>query len=460
MAKHYQTEIRTLPASFLRTVRSRVGTGVRRIGPTILANVTNQIVVVLSQIAVVPILIAAWGVAGFGTWIVLSAMPTYLGLSDFGLSISAKSDMAVRMARGDRKGAAHTLSSALAIAMISSGLFAAVYLAVSFAFDWVTTFSLHSITAYEAKTVLLFGLVQIFSYQAFLFSAAVIRATGHPAVEGYLSALGRGVEIFALTVVAWLGGSIVQAACAWACSRATLSSIIWVIAYLRIPELRPAISLISRDRMRALLTPSIAYAMFPVAQAVFIQGTTLAISSFAGPATAAIFNTTRVITRLGVLVANSINNSFVPHYSYAIGHGASVKEIIREHVVILFAAMAGYVLFIALFGETFVGIISRWQIPFERTLFVVLVVTACAEMAFGAVIALCSAVNQVGRLALTYAVLSVVTLGTSYVVGERVGIIGVATMLLAANSAMLVACLLRLCDGNSVQLGSHRDIGL
>ncbi|WP_157786007.1 hypothetical protein [Bradyrhizobium yuanmingense] len=416
----------------------------RRVGATMLANLTNQAVVIISQIAVVPILITAWGVAGFGTWIVLSAVPTYLGLSDFGLSISAKSDMAIRMCREDVEGAAQTLSSVLAIAVLASGAFSSVYLAITLALDWTTTFSLHTISEHDAKLVLLLGLVQIVFYQAFLFAATIIRATGHPAVEGFLSALGRGAEILALAASAWFGGSIVGAAAAWACARAALSIAIWCVVYARFSELRPAFRLVRWERIKFLLAPSAAYAMMPLAQSLFIQGTTLVVSSFAGPAVTAIFNTTRIIARLGVQVGNTINNTYVPYYSYAIGRGGSMLVILREHLSLLLVGVVGYVLFIVLFGEMFFDIVSKWQMPFDNGLFILMVASVSAEMAFGAAIAFGSAANRVGYLAVIYAMLSMLTVAACYLLRGFGGLLAVGTLLLLANIAMLAASLVQL----------------
>jgi O-antigen/teichoic acid export membrane protein len=409
-----------------------------------LANITNQVVVVVSQIAVVPILISAWGVGGFGTWIVLTAVPAYMGLSDFGLSISAKSDMAIRMSKGDVIGAAHTLSSVLAIAVIASGMVSAIYLTTIFVVDWTSVFSLQEVSEPHAKLILIFGLIQVLFYQTFLFSATTIRAIGRPALEGYLAALGRGSEICAVAVVAGLGGSIVEAACAWACTRAVLSIVIWTVVFLKVPRLRPAIALVRWQRIKYLTAPSMAYAMMPLAQAIFIQGTTLAVSLFAGPVIAATFNTTRVITRIGVQAANTINNTFVPYYSYAIGRSVSIKSIYHEHLALLLMALGAYAFFVCVFGERLIGIVSRWQIPFEKGLFYVLVAAASAEMLFSAAISVRSAANRVGTLTVIYATLAVVAVGSSYFLGNLIGIVGVGSLVLAANMAMLAACVLQL----------------
>ncbi|MCK1550850.1 hypothetical protein IVB11_17755 [Bradyrhizobium sp. 177] len=415
-----------------------------------MANLANQGVVVLSQIAIVPLFISSWGLDGFGTWIVLTAIPTYVGLSDFGLSISAKSDMAIRAARGDLAGARETLSSVLALAAVSLTAFGTVYVIAIFGVNWTTVLSLHTIQESSAKLILAFGLVQIIFYQAFLFSATIIRAAGRPALESSLSALGRGGEVFTAAVVAALGGSLLVAACALACSRMVFSVVIWIIVARRYPELCPAARLVNWQRIKTLVAPSAAYAMMPIAQSIAVQGTTLAVSGFAGPAAAAAFNTTRVITRLGIQLGNTVSNTFVPYYSYAIGHKSGVVQLFKEHFLIIIVTLIGYLAFISLFGKAFLGIVSKWQIPFDGVLFGVLAAAASAEVVFGAVVAIQSAANRVGLLAGAYASLALMVAGASHVLGTQIGIEGVAWLILIANVAMLTVCGFQLGNSQSV----------
>ena len=423
------------------------------------ANLANQGVVLLSQIAVFPLLISSWGVDGFGTWIVLTAIPTYVGLSDFGLSISAKSDMSIRMSRGDEFGARQTLSSVLAIAAGAICVFGSGYIFAIIAFDWTRIFSLHTIEESYAKLMLGFGLVQIVSYQAFVFSAAIIRAMGRPALESSLAAIGRATETLAAVFVAVSGGSLTDAAAAWSLTRAVLSLIIWIVVLVRYPGLRPSIHLVRWGRIKSLLGPSIAYAMMPVAQTVAIQGTTLAVSSFAGPAAVAAFNTTRVISRLGTQLSNTINNTFVPFYSYAIGRNSVVSGLFKEHLVFVLLSLVAYLAFVAVFGESFLAIVSKRQIPFDVHLFSIFVAAASAEMLFSTAIAIQSAANRVGFVAGVYFSLAALVVGLSYFLGSHIGTTGIAALVLAANLVMLALCVLALVDRSYsvVRLGSPQQ---
>ena len=77
----------------------------RRILHGLGANAYGQLVVIVIQLAGVPILLHAWGTQLYGEWLILAAIPTYLSMTDLGFSQSAGNDMTARMARGDIAGA-------------------------------------------------------------------------------------------------------------------------------------------------------------------------------------------------------------------------------------------------------------------------------------------------------------------------------------------------------------------
>ncbi len=54
------------------------------------------------QLVSVPLFLWAWGVAGYGDWLLLSTIPAYFGMSDIGFCAVAGNEMSMRAARGDR----------------------------------------------------------------------------------------------------------------------------------------------------------------------------------------------------------------------------------------------------------------------------------------------------------------------------------------------------------------------
>src|SRR5438128_6286169 len=82
-----------------------------RLFKSIGANAYGQLVSVGIQLISVPIFLHYWGVELYGEWLILSAIPAYLSLSDIGFASVAGNDMTMRMAKGDQHGALEVYQS-------------------------------------------------------------------------------------------------------------------------------------------------------------------------------------------------------------------------------------------------------------------------------------------------------------------------------------------------------------
>src|ERR1700738_1380847 len=100
------------------------GAGATALGPIVTAAI---------QLGPVPFLLHSWGAAKYGDWLILSAIPGYLSLSDLGFGDASGSDMTVRVAAGDREGALKTFQSSWALLLYLS---LAVFLVVASLVWW------------------------------------------------------------------------------------------------------------------------------------------------------------------------------------------------------------------------------------------------------------------------------------------------------------------------------------
>jgi hypothetical protein len=68
------------------------------------ANAYGQAITILIQLVSVPLYLHYWGKQLYGEWLILSAIPAYLALSDIGFASVTANDMTMRVANGDRHG--------------------------------------------------------------------------------------------------------------------------------------------------------------------------------------------------------------------------------------------------------------------------------------------------------------------------------------------------------------------
>lgn len=438
----------------------RLGDSLRSVGPTVGANLVNQAVVALTQLAVIPLLVSRWGVEGFGTWLLLTAIPTYLTISDFGFTTSAKTDMAIRAKRGDVAGAKVTASSVAALLIVALAAVAVIYLAVVAFVDWTRALNLTHITQAEAQEVLCLGLIQLASYQAFLLSASVIRAAGRPALEVLLAAGFRAAETTALIVTALFGGGFVAAACAWAATRFATTLVLWVVLSVRLPELVPARSGVRWGRVRMLLKPSVAYLLVPLANAIFIQGTVLVLGAVTGPALVAAYSTMRVVTRLGVSAANVLNYAFTPQYSYAVGANAngSFVALWRSHVGLILVGVLAYSLLMALAGPWLVHLLSHGKVDSDPTVLLLLTAAAAFEMLWGVALSIGSATNTVGRLSIALLILSILSLAVIYLFSAQYSILGASAAIASSQLLMIGVAIVWWLDVRQKERGQGKAL--
>src|SRR5579863_10374609 len=83
----------------------------RRLLHGIGAQLLGKAWVVVAQVLCVPILLSVWGTKGYGLWVMISAIPTYATLSDFGFGSAGSVRMTQLVARGRKDEALRVFQS-------------------------------------------------------------------------------------------------------------------------------------------------------------------------------------------------------------------------------------------------------------------------------------------------------------------------------------------------------------
>jgi O-antigen/teichoic acid export membrane protein len=218
---------------------------------------------------------------------------------------------------------------------------------------------------------------------------------------------------------------------------------LWLWLRTSTPWLKLGFAHARKDRLRALLSPSLSYMLVPLGLATVIHMPVILLGAVAGPAAVALYSVSRTVTRLGTSVSNVLNNSFVPEYSFAWGRRdiAGFGARMRFHAiatVILTALYAGVGLWLAPIG---VRILSGGQIIAQVPLIVALLAAVLAEMLWTAAFAPLSAINRHGQVARAFFGLAMVALVGMAVLAEPVTM---AICVAIAGGLTLIVALFRL----------------
>lgn len=421
-----------------RLVRSRIARNVS-------ATMYLQVVQLAIQFASVPILSIRWGLHDYGIWLILFTFPSYIAMADLGFGTAASSDMTMRVARGDRVGAAATfLALKLVIAAMAAAILAVAAAIVFLAAPHATDFA-DAATGGHAK---LAALAFIAYGIAGLASGAVgggYRAADRFALGGYVYVSMVLIEGAVALGIVLAGGGLLAAALAYLSVR-TLGTLGFSLV-LR----RAAPWLYSRDvgaalaRVRPLLEPALSALVLPAAQALSIQGGVLVIGSAIGAVAVPPFTTIRTLTRTALQLTMMVNLSVLPAFSVAAATG---DERRKAQMVLVSLATSAAILPLAAPAMILLGrpIIQFWTHGHVSPPIGLLIAMTAAMLMNGfwsPLANLILGINKHGGFTYFYLAVSAAMILLAYVLAGPLGLTGVG-LAIAAIDAVMLAWVVRL----------------
>jgi O-antigen/teichoic acid export membrane protein len=408
------------------------------------AQLYNQVATMGVQLALVPLLLHSWGAERYGIWLLLSAIPTYLTLSDFGFTFIAKNEMVMQVAADRRDDARRTFQSIFILLAIATPILLIAAIAAVWLVDVPRLLSLGSFPVNEARIVLMLLLANILLYQFQLLVSAGIRCENRAAAESSWAASARVGEGAAIAAIALAGGSLVAVAVATVVNRLLFNIASYSWMRRRTPWLALGAASADRAEIRRLLHPALGYMLMPLSQALLIQGPVLVLGALAGPLQVVVFSTSRTLARVGTAATNMLNNTVVTEYSARAGVGdeAGFARLFRLHLAISAAAIAVYSGAILLLDAPLMHIFTHGKVTIVEPFFAIMVGAVAAEMLWTAMFTPISAINR--HVAVTHWLLgtSMVGLGLCWLLAHRQGLAGAAIALLAVHGAMIGICML------------------
>jgi O-antigen/teichoic acid export membrane protein len=303
------------------TVRGRL---IRGFGATALSPIVTAIV----QIVSVPVFLHFWGVKLYGEWLIISAVPIYLVLSDLGFGNVAANDMTMLVAAGDREGALETFQSTWALILITSALVEISILSAIWFLPLTRWLNLSSISAPEVRLILiLFSAYVLFTLQTGLIITG-FRCEGNFAYGTLLNNIVRLVEFMLTIGMVAHGGNPLRVVAVLLIAHVMGIFVMSGLMRRKSPWLRYGFRYARLASVRRLASPAVAFMAFPAGSALSLQGMVVVVGIVLGPVAVATFSTIRTLTRFGFQIIDAIKNSVWPELSAA--YGAQNWELARK----------------------------------------------------------------------------------------------------------------------------------
>lgn len=403
------------------------------------ANAYGQGITILIQLVSVPLYLHYWGVALYGEWLILSAIPAYLALSDIGFASVAANDMTMRVANGDRRGALEVYQSIWLFISGVSVLVGSALALVIYAVPVAAQFSVTHISEVHTQQLLIVLMLYVLvGLQGNVLNAA-FRAVGRYA---YGTTMGNTVRLaeWAVSMVALsLGGGVLTIATLTLAIRLLGLLLMWLILQKQERWLYLGAQFASAQQVRHLLKPAVAFMAFPLGLALSLQGMVLIIGMTLGSAAVVVFSAYRTLTRLLVQVITMLNHSVWPEISAA--YGANQMDLLRQlhrkgsNVTLWIALVA--VALLGVLGEWFVGVWTRHAFEQNHLLFALLLATTLLNVLWQTSWVVLMATNHHQQITLAFILSASGALLLGTLVLPVIGISGAGLVLVLAELPML-----------------------
>jgi O-antigen/teichoic acid export membrane protein len=401
-------------------IRLPTGPVARRLASGSAANLLVKVLILLIQLATIPLLTEAWGVDGYGAWLILVTIPTFIALSDLGFGSAAGIELTKAVARGDLQAADGIFQNVWTLLTLISAVVAVLGLAVVV---WMALYpqSLSSVfpnsaLAAAAALVVVFALLGVQTSVLFI----VFQATNRYTTGALILGMGAPMEAAAMLTVAAIGGGILWAALAMLAGR--LLNAIWLYSYIRRhePWFHFGWQQVGRRTIQGLIAPSLATLSLTAASAVVLQGVVLALGWAAGAAAVAVFSAVRLLTRIPLQFSGLVTRASVPELtrSQVGGNRRLTRRLLVANVGFALLTTLPFLAVLAFFGPDLLRMISGENLTAPAQLFLVLSVAATLNAIWSAAGSPLVADNQHWRFAYWYLLMCAVAAAVPLLFGE------------------------------------------
>jgi O-antigen/teichoic acid export membrane protein len=402
------------------------------------ANSFAQAVAIAIQLCSVPLYLGHWSAKVYGEWLVISAVPVYLAMLDFGLLSASTNRICSLVATNKPREAAllfSTVFTSLLILVCMLAILSATALAI---------LSAELLQLDYWKTTLL---VLIFYTLLSIVSNTldpIYRASGYYSQYIYLSNLVRLVEWTISMLALTIFSTPLAVASGLLIGRTLGFATLYLYTSRRFPVYSYRLSLAAHYMLPSMFKPALGFLVVPAGNAISIQGFTLVAAALFGPAGAAVFNTYRTISRSTVQLTSILSHALWPELTtaFAIGNQTIIDKLVTFGMI-----ANGFISIVAclVLWNLFPSILEHWTnnvINYDPSLTLLfLAATAVGAIAHTHRVLLMATNRHLGFSVINM-ILATVTIASAYWLSGESGLLGLAVAYLVGEIATFLAGLI------------------
>lgn len=177
----------------------------RRIFGGLLASIYGRAVLVIGQIILVPVMISRWGLEGYGEWIAISALTSYLSYTSVGMPGALRAHMAMAFARNGERAMQEAFQSSVILVAALAAAGAGIFIGIIHLVSLDQAMNLHWMGHRQAEMVATVLAAQLAIYAVASVLNAAVSSVGRYPRANLLDALRQTLELAALVLVVGIG---------------------------------------------------------------------------------------------------------------------------------------------------------------------------------------------------------------------------------------------------------------
>lgn len=392
----------------------------------------TQIVTIAAQLLLVPFFLKYWGTEKYADWLILTGIPTLLTLLDMGVSQASANKATVLAGSGDKEGARRSMQTALAFSLAICTIIITITLTITPAVNWNSLLNLKSLSNGESRQIIL--MMSLYLCTSVLGGPldGWYRTIDRTATGAFLLANRRMADILISITILLSGGSPTDLALALLITQLIALSILTLIAQKLSPWPILGLKNASFLELKSIYKPALAYASFPLAQLVTLQGGLQILNQVAPPQVVVGYVMARTLMRMIIQLGTVINNALKPEISRQAGKGnllETQKLTLKITRWILSVCVLAY-LFLVIAGPYFISFWGHGKVHVQSMELSLIGLHTLANVAWFIPAAILIATNKHIKLALVYSSSSIASLCIWIVFSKNIDPIVGAAMIL------------------------------
>ena len=410
----------------------------RRLFLGFLSNLVSKFATSVIQLVQVPVFLHFWSVPLYGEWMIVTAIPTYLSLSNMGFGNVAGNEMTMMTARGDRESALSVFQSCWWLISIVCTAVMVVLGATLYFFPVAERLKLHEIGATDSKWVIFYLGCSVLLNQLEALLQSAYRCIGRYPYGSFMKSVFALSAFGAMLIPVCLGGGARVTALVLASANAFFTFVLCIMVRRDIPWIRYGWSHARLSEIRRLSGPAFAFMAFPLGNALNLQGTLMAVGYALGPTAVVVFGTARTVSRVALQMMSMVNNTFWPELSSAFGTNdiPLLRSLHRRSCQMALIISFGIVFIMMTVGPWFLTHWTGGHVPPSRPLLTLLLLVVVVFTLWSTSSTLVAAINQHQKLAAYYLFATSITVVLTFVLAKHYGLFAAAASLLISEMIM------------------------